>query len=137
MVIRITRIVETSIQVVSPLLTVGVAAASPAVWATTGWLARSASAAPAKRVRKDIGKLRIEGVGERSERIAVGLPGADADGAFDRHHEDLPVADLAGASRRGDRFDDPWHQVRGHGDLDLQLGQETHRVFGAAIDLRM
>src|SRR4051812_2159367 len=51
--------------------------------------------------------------------------------------EDLAVADLSGFGRRGDGVDGLVDLVRGHGDLDLDLGQEAHGIFGAAIDFRM
>src|SRR4051812_11540926 len=51
--------------------------------------------------------------------------------------EDLAVADLSGFGRRGDGVDGLVDLVRGHGDLDLDLGQEAHGIFGAAIDFSM
>src|SRR5438128_12678392 len=51
--------------------------------------------------------------------------------------EDLAVADLAGFCSRGDRVDGLVDLVRIDGDLDLDLGQEAHGVFGAAIDFRV
>src|SRR5882757_7750019 len=51
--------------------------------------------------------------------------------------EDLAVADLAGFCRGGDGFDGFVDLIRGDSDLDLDLGQEAHSIFGAAIDFRM
>src|ERR1700751_508251 len=51
--------------------------------------------------------------------------------------EDLAVADLSGFGRRGDRIDGLVDLVGGYCDLDLDLGQEAHRVFSAAIDFRV
>src|SRR4051794_5733485 len=51
--------------------------------------------------------------------------------------EDLAVADLAGFRSRRDGIDGLVDLVRGNSDLDLDLGQEAHRVFGAAIDFRV
>src|SRR5947199_1184458 len=51
--------------------------------------------------------------------------------------EDLAVADLSGFRRGGDGFDGLVDLVGGNGDLDLDLGQEAHGVFGAAIDFGM
>src|SRR3954454_14185906 len=48
--------------------------------------------------------------------------------------EDLAVADLAGFRGGGDGFDGLVDLVGGDRDFDLDLGQEAHRVFGAAID---
>src|SRR5689334_18859469 len=51
--------------------------------------------------------------------------------------EDLAVADLAGFGRGGDGIDGLVDLLGGDRDFDLDLGQETHGVFGAAIDFRM
>src|SRR5579871_4433881 len=51
--------------------------------------------------------------------------------------EDLAVADLAGFRRRRDGLDRLVDLLGGDSDFDLDLGQEAHRVFGAAIDFRM
>src|SRR5215218_2823195 len=51
--------------------------------------------------------------------------------------EDLAVADLSGFRSRGDGIDGLVDLVRGDSDLDLDLGQEAHRIFGAAIDFRV
>src|SRR3982074_2055356 len=51
--------------------------------------------------------------------------------------EDLAVADLSGFCRSGNGFDGLLDLVGIDGDLDLDLGQEADRVFGAAIDFRM
>src|SRR5580704_2286631 len=52
-------------------------------------------------------------------------------------HEDLAVADLAGLGSRGDGVDGLVDLVGRDGHFDLDLGQETHGIFGAAIDFRM
>src|SRR6201990_977438 len=51
--------------------------------------------------------------------------------------EDFAVADLAGFGSRGARIDGLVDLVRIDGDFDLDLGQEAHGIFGAAIDFRM
>src|SRR3979411_1085430 len=51
--------------------------------------------------------------------------------------EDLAVADLTGFGSGRDGVDGLVDLVRGHSDLDLDLGQEAHRVFSTAIDFRM
>src|ERR1700760_3017290 len=51
--------------------------------------------------------------------------------------EDLAVADLSGLGRGGDRIDGLVDLLGRDRDLDLDLGQEAHRVFGAAIDFRV
>src|SRR5882724_10686672 len=52
-------------------------------------------------------------------------------------NEDLAVADLSGLGSRGDGVDGLVDLIRGDSDLDLDLGQEAHGIFGAAIDFRM
>src|SRR5580698_1408013 len=64
----------------------------------------------------------------------VGFAGADAHGVIEIDDEDLAVADLAGLRRRRDRVDDLVDLIRRAGDLELDLGQEAHGVFGAAVD---
>ena len=44
---------------------------------------------------------------------------------------------LGGLGLGGDRFDHRCRHFRFDGDLDFELGQEAHGVFGAAIDFRM
>src|SRR3954453_11164367 len=51
--------------------------------------------------------------------------------------EDLAVADLAGLGSGGDGVDGLVDLIGGHGDLDLDLGQEANGIFGAAIDFRV
>src|SRR5438445_872777 len=51
--------------------------------------------------------------------------------------EDLAVADLAGFGSGGDGVDGLVDLIRGDSDLDLDLGQEAHGVFGAAVDFRV
>src|SRR5690606_15064935 len=63
--------------------------------------------------------------------------GADAHRLFDAEDEDLPVADLSGSGRRGDRLDDLVDQLVANSDLDLDLGEEGDGVFRATIDFRM
>src|SRR3954470_24251934 len=142
-----TRQVATSIQAVSPLFGIGAAAAAPAsgagVWASAGSTSTASASAPrpaaspvARRLRDFIGGTPLEflKVLRASERVCVGFAGADADRAFERHDEDLAVADLPGAGRRGHRLDDARHEIARDRHLDLDLGQEAHGVFGAAVD---
>src|SRR5689334_619738 len=51
--------------------------------------------------------------------------------------EDLAVADLAGFCRGGDGIDGLVDLLGGDREFDLDLGQETEGVFGAAIGFRM
>src|SRR3954464_10146861 len=48
--------------------------------------------------------------------------------------EDLAVADLSGLCRGRDGADGLVDLIGADGDFDLDLGQEAHRVFSAAID---
>src|SRR6476619_6538309 len=70
-----------------------------------------------------------------SERRGVALTGADAHGLIEVEHEDLAVADLAGLGRSGDGADDLVDLLVFDADLDLDLRQKAHGVFGAAVDL--
>src|SRR2546430_13622145 len=72
-----------------------------------------------------------------SEGVLAGLAGADAHDLLERRDEDLPVADLSGASRGLDGFDDLVDERVVDGGLDLDLGQEVHDVLGAAVQLRV
>src|SRR4029079_15323668 len=47
--------------------------------------------------------------------------------------EDFSVADLAGFRRRGDGVDNLVGLIAWNGDFNLDLRQEVHGVFGAAI----
>src|ERR1700751_3360122 len=76
-------------------------------------------------------------VSAKSEGCGVGLAGADANRMVEVDDENLAVADLSGLGRRGDRIDGLVDLLGGDCDLDLDLGQEAHRVFGAAIDFRV
>src|SRR5215813_10746156 len=137
MVIIRTSAVEVSIQAVSPVSSLGLSSAASA---SAG---KSNAAIPAKPpsdewtfsfiVLPSRPKLLSWLAG--LERIGAGLAGADADRLLDAGDEDLAVADLAGAGRLADRLDRTLdHGVVDH-DLDLDLGQEAHRVLGPTIDL--
>src|SRR5262249_15561166 len=69
------------------------------------------------------------------QRVTVGLAGADAHCALDAGDKDLAVADLAGLGRVGDHLDHLVDLVVVDSDVDPDLGQEVHGVFGAAINL--
>src|SRR5262249_8352710 len=73
----------------------------------------------------------------RSKRVAVGLAGADADGVIEVHDKNLAVPDLSRAGRGCDGLHGLRRAVGRHRDLDPQLGQEIHGIFGAAVDLGM
>src|SRR5688572_30567730 len=70
-----------------------------------------------------------------SERVGVGLSGADAQRMVDRRDKDLAVADLPRPRARGDDLDRLVGELGGDGDFDPQFGQKIHDIFGAAIDL--
>src|SRR6185312_12391695 len=59
------------------------------------------------------------------ERVAVGFTGADAQRVVDRRHENLAVADLAGACAAGDDLYRLVGEVARHRDLDPQFRQEV------------
>ena len=67
----------------------------------------------------------------------AGFTGADTYGLLELGDEYLAVADLAGACRVGDRFDDLLCNVVVDRELDLGLRQKVHDILGAAIQFRM
>src|SRR5215207_5464230 len=86
----------------------------------------------ASRVRRR--RRRASNFRDVSERVAVGLAGADSQGVVDRRDEDLAVADLPGTRVRGNDLDRLLDDVGGDRDFDPELGQEVHDIFRAAID---
>src|SRR5690606_9933921 len=97
MVIRMTSMVEVSIQEVSPLSNAG---SGSAAWATEGSSARAASGSSAATPRvMECAFFMSSSVilcrcGGMSERLAPGLAGADPDHLLEVEDEDLAVADL-------------------------------------------
>src|SRR6188472_128217 len=71
----------------------------------------------------------------RGDRLDVGLPGPDANGALQRDDEDLAVADLAGARAGAERVDGGLHERIGDGDLEADLLREPDLHGGAAVRL--
>src|SRR5947207_4020318 len=69
-----------------------------------------------------------------SEASQAGFGGADPNGFLDVGHEDLAVADPPGLGGAPDGVDRLLDQVIPDHDLDFDLGQEIHNVFGAAIE---
>src|SRR3954465_3662273 len=153
MVISRTSTVADSIQAVSPLLTVGSAAAAGAAAGACAISANATSkaikqrhraktivASPASPRRVGVLSVMVEApvrdrCGMRLQRCSVGLAGADAHGVVERDNEDLAVTDLAGLGRPGDRLNDPVDQGGIDSHLDLHFGQEVHCVLSAAVDL--
>ena len=65
------------------------------------------------------------------------LIGADADGGFNGHDENFPIANLSSVRAFGDDFDSGFDLRVRQNDLQLDLGQEVHGVFAAAINFRV
>src|ERR1700728_2058286 len=65
----------------------------------------------------------------------AGFPGADAHDLIEIGDEDLAVADATGLRRDDDELHHLIDLVSRAGDLDLELGQEMPRIFGAAEHL--
>src|SRR5208282_4445621 len=63
------------------------------------------------------------------------LPGSDPDSLFDRHHEDLAVADLLRASGVLNGLHGPFDKGVIEHDLNFDLGQEVNHVLCSAIHL--
>jgi hypothetical protein len=68
-------------------------------------------------------------------RGAGRLAGADADDLGQIAHEDLAVADLAGAGGGHDLVDDGRRLLVADNDLDLHLGEEVDGILGTAVGL--
>src|SRR5262245_41495669 len=71
------------------------------------------------------------------ERFLTGFAGADADDLLDVENKDLAVADLAGAGRLFDGFDDLIEQVVLDRSFDLYLGQEVDDIFSTTVKFGM
>src|ERR1700753_1860829 len=74
---------------------------------------------------------------EKSKCGGICLAGADTNRMVEVDDEDLAVADLSGLCRGRDGVDGLVDLVGGDRDLDLDLGQEAHRVFSTTVDFRM
>src|SRR5215470_5267549 len=72
-----------------------------------------------------------------SERVGVGLAGADPHRVIKPADENLAVADLPGPRRRRDGLDDLIGAIAGDRHFNAELGQEADGVLGAAVDLAM
>src|SRR5664279_1018031 len=136
MVIISTRAVDVSIHAVSPVSSLGFSSAASA---RTG---RSSAAAPARPPNALLNlsfivlpsRLELLSWFAGLQRVDARFASADADRLLDRHDEDLAVTDLAGARCLADHLDGVFdHGVVDH-DLDLDLGQEAHRVLRTTID---
>ncbi len=69
--------------------------------------------------------------------FGAGFAGANANGLDQVGDEDLPVADLAGTCRVGDRLDNLLCNAVVDREFDLGLGQEIDNVLGATVKLRV
>src|SRR3954464_5321427 len=67
----------------------------------------------------------------------VGLAGADAHGGIEGEDKNLSVPDLAGLGGRGDGIDRFLDLVGRYRHFDLDLRQEAHGIFSAAINFRV
>src|SRR5437879_7434136 len=67
----------------------------------------------------------------------VGFTRPDTHHLLHGTHKDLPVADLAGTRRLDDSLDRALEHLFRHHDLDLDLRQEVHDIFGAAVEFRV
>src|SRR6185437_5132518 len=76
-------------------------------------------------------------VSAKSEGRGIRFACANADRMVEVDDEDLAVADLAGLGRHRDGLDGLVDLLGGDSDLDLDLGQEAHRVFGSTVDFRV
>ena len=140
MVIISTSAVEVIIQAVSPEFSgsLGAAAARPRpLSAASAPSAGERSPSPAffnvsiLMFKSPFGRAVVAAL----QRVAIRFAGADAHGLLERRDENLAVADLAGLGLGDDRVDHRVDHLAMHRDFDLDLGQEIHGIFRAAIDL--
>src|SRR4029450_6336636 len=137
MVIISTRAVEVSIQAVSPVSSLGFSSAASASAGSSSVPAapRPASSGLSLSFIVYVPWIVAWFTDAGSQRLGAGLAGADADRLLDAGDEDLAVADLAGAGGLADGLDRALDQRIVDHHLDLDLGQETHGVLRAAVDL--
>src|SRR5689334_4843995 len=134
MLISSTRPVDAIIQAVSPE---SILAACAAVCANAGVMVAAHEAAMPKAAPTCADKVLVMFPPSQfySECVVIGFPGSDAHGAAQVIDKDFPVADLSGLGGGADRCHHLVFEAILDGDFDLQLWQEIHRVFSAAIDL--
>ena len=75
--------------------------------------------------------------GFASDGAFVFFTRADAHDVFERAHEDLSVADLAGARGSKNSFNHGVNRVVSDGDVDADFGKKVDDLFRAAVELRM
>src|SRR6202051_4719293 len=73
----------------------------------------------------------------KSKCSGISLAGADANRMVEVDDEDLAASDLSRLCRGRDGVDGLVDLVGGDRDLDLDLGQEAHRVFSTTVNFRM
>jgi len=61
----------------------------------------------------------------------------DADGILNRADENFAIADFPGASGLDDGFNGIIYKIVHDDDFDFDFGKKIHRVFAAAVNLRM
>src|SRR6202163_357959 len=69
-----------------------------------------------------------------SDSVQPGFSSSDPDRFLDVGDEDFSIADAAGLGGAPDGVDRFFDQIVADHDLDFDLGQEVHDVFGAAIE---
>ncbi len=69
-------------------------------------------------VASDLTDKALEVITRHLERVAVGFAGADPQRMIDRRHEDLAIADLAGARACGDGFERLVGEIGGHREFN-------------------
>src|SRR5262245_23303819 len=138
MVISSTSTVAVYMKPMSALLAVGASCANAG--SATSESAAAAPSMPAMRVNKrevisltPLSFARL--VLLMSKRCIVGFTRADAERMVDWRDEDFSIADLAGFGGLDDRFDGLVDLRRRNDDLDLDLREEAHGVFGTAVNL--
>src|SRR5262245_28756647 len=148
---RSTRAEDIRTQAVSPVsilagggVPAGAAAAPGGAGAGGAWAQRSPATQSPTRAMSPIITTSFEALitaapswPVRSQCALVPLSRANAHGCVHGMHEDLAVADVAGLGRAREHGGDLVHETVGHHDLDLDLGEEVHRVLASAVELRV
>src|SRR3546814_883547 len=92
---------------------------------------------PRPSLRPNVMPMTFISLDPLSQRLGVGLTGADAHGMANVENKDFSIPDPAGVGRVLDGLHDLPEGVVGDGDLDFHLGKKIHRVLGPAIDFSL
>src|SRR4051812_46976197 len=121
-------------EIIHAVSAASILAGCAAAWATPGVAAISIATQPSAPLRAITNPVISPPISSFLQRVVVGLAGADAHGAIEVVDKDFPVADLAGLGGVADRGHHLVFDAVLDTDLDLELRQEVHGVFGAPVN---